>query len=166
MDGSSVELVEEAKAIERAEKTPEELVAKAIAPVKREFLRPPPLRPCNDVASDSKSTPSTFVKEKKSKRQLKRERRQVLLSLSETSCTYIKQLRFWVLRRYYLFVLVRMWFNVYVWGLYHDPSMYNLFYILCLAPNSKLYFGIWKQLGWIGIWRSILYGIRVANFLP
>lgn len=108
MDGSSVALVEEAKATERAEKTPGELVAKAIVPVKREFLRPPPLRPCNDVASDSKYTPSTFVKEKKSKRQLKRERRQVLLSLSETSYTYIKQLRFWVLRGYYLFVLVRM----------------------------------------------------------
>ncbi|CBI37975.3 hypothetical protein VitviT2T_002994 [Vitis vinifera] len=76
MDGSSVALVEEAKATERAEKTPGELVAKAIVPVKREFLRPPPLRPCNDVASDSKYTPSTFVKEKKSKRQLKRERRQ------------------------------------------------------------------------------------------
>ena len=78
MDESSVELVEGAKATERVEKTPEELVAKAIAPVKREFLRPPPVRPSNDVVSDSKSTPSTLVKEKKSKRQLKRERRQVL----------------------------------------------------------------------------------------
>lgn len=67
--------------------TPEELVAKAIAPVKREFLRPPPLRSSStnvkDAASsakndgDDKAAPSSLVKEKKSKRQLKRERRQV-----------------------------------------------------------------------------------------
>ena len=55
MDESSVELAEGAKATERVEKTPEELVAKAIAPVKREFLCPPPVRPSNDVVSDSKS---------------------------------------------------------------------------------------------------------------
>lgn len=68
-----------------AEKTPEELIAKAIAPVKREFLRPPPIRPCsnsnetNDAASGAKSAPySSLLKEKKSKRQLKRERLQVL----------------------------------------------------------------------------------------
>lgn len=71
-----------------ADKTPEELVAKAIAPVKREFLRPPPIRPCsndaNDVGSGARSAPpSSLLKEKKSKRQLKRERLQVLsLSLS------------------------------------------------------------------------------------
>ncbi|PSS26010.1 TRNA-dihydrouridine(47) synthase [NAD(P)(+)]-like [Actinidia chinensis var. chinensis] len=63
------------------QQTPEDLVAKAIAPVKREFLLPPPIRPCskdsNDVASDAtKSAPSNLLKEKKSKRQLKRERLQ------------------------------------------------------------------------------------------
>lgn len=64
--------------------TPEELVAKAIAPVKKQFLRPPPTRAnqndtvkyTNDKSSQQHS--STLVKEKKSKRQLKRERRQVL----------------------------------------------------------------------------------------
>ncbi|OMO74420.1 tRNA-dihydrouridine synthase [Corchorus capsularis] len=64
--------------------TPEELVARAIAPVKREFLRPPPPTRTNqnDGASDAdskanaKQSESSLVKEKKSKRQLKRERRQ------------------------------------------------------------------------------------------
>ncbi|GFZ00412.1 FMN-linked oxidoreductases superfamily protein [Actinidia rufa] len=65
-----------------AQQTSEDLVAKAIAPVKREFIRPPPIRPCgndsNDVASNAtKSAPSNLLKEKKSKRQLKRERLQV-----------------------------------------------------------------------------------------
>ncbi|XP_058098783.1 tRNA-dihydrouridine(47) synthase [NAD(P)(+)]-like isoform X3 [Magnolia sinica] len=66
---------------------PEELVAKAIAPVKREYLRPPPLRPCSSsLPSDEKdgtasnndksSSTAVVVKEKKSKRQLKRERQQ------------------------------------------------------------------------------------------
>uniref|UniRef100_A0A5B7BA75 tRNA-dihydrouridine(47) synthase [NAD(P)(+)] n=1 Tax=Davidia involucrata TaxID=16924 RepID=A0A5B7BA75_DAVIN len=63
-----------------AQQTPEELLAKAIAPVKKDFLRPPPIRTSNndinDVVSDSKSAPSNLRKEKKSKRQLKRERRQ------------------------------------------------------------------------------------------
>ena len=70
-----------------AQLTPEELVAKAIAPVKREYLRPPPVRSSGnnvkDAAStgkndgDDKAAPSSLVKEKKSKRQMKRERRQV-----------------------------------------------------------------------------------------
>ncbi|OIT27939.1 PREDICTED: tRNA-dihydrouridine(47) synthase [NAD(P)(+)]-like [Nicotiana attenuata] len=67
-------------------RTPEELVAKAIAPVKREYIRPPPSRPSNnnnnngavgvenDDAAEVKSAP--ILKEKKSKRQIKRERRQ------------------------------------------------------------------------------------------
>lgn len=74
--------------------TPDELVAKAIAPVKRQYLRPPPLRSSSnnnvkDAASTDKNNdrdingaaPSTLVKEKKSKRQLKRERRQVTVPL-------------------------------------------------------------------------------------
>ncbi|KAL6517390.1 hypothetical protein OROMI_033091 [Orobanche minor] len=65
----------------------EDLVAKAIAPVKRGFLRPPPARTCDNrsvvsnkadeeatVANDGVSPP--ILKEKKSKRQLKRERHQ------------------------------------------------------------------------------------------
>lgn len=72
-----------------AHPTPEELVAKAIAPVKREFLRPPPVRSSeknsdsvsqsdvNQANVDTKSDASkSIVKEKKSKRQLKRERRE------------------------------------------------------------------------------------------
>ncbi|GMP37701.1 hypothetical protein CsSME_00009276 [Camellia sinensis var. sinensis] len=65
-----------------AELTPEELVAKSIAPVKREFLCPPPTRTCSDDADDVDSKTkksalsSSFLKEKKSKRQLKRERQQ------------------------------------------------------------------------------------------
>ncbi|PKI53643.1 hypothetical protein CRG98_025976, partial [Punica granatum] len=59
--------------------TPEELVAKAIAPVKREFLRPPPSRTQNDTAHENKKADAAqagLAREKKSKRQLKRERRQ------------------------------------------------------------------------------------------
>lgn len=70
--------------------SPEELVAKAIAPVKRDFLRPPPVRASSssnnasrvgggDVGSSWKSLPAkSVVQEKKSKRQLKRERQQVI----------------------------------------------------------------------------------------
>ncbi|KAL3515087.1 hypothetical protein ACH5RR_021989 [Cinchona calisaya] len=65
-----------------AQLSPEELVAKAIAPVKKEFLRPPPIRPSttqpDDDVSEAKS--SSLIKEKKSKRQLKRERRQEMKS--------------------------------------------------------------------------------------
>lgn len=67
------------------QQTPEELVGRAIAPIKREFLRPPPPSRTtqNDAASDAnssanaKQSQSSLVKEKKSKRQLKRERLQV-----------------------------------------------------------------------------------------
>ncbi|KAJ0010761.1 hypothetical protein Pint_34821 [Pistacia integerrima] len=63
--------------------TPEQLVAKAIAPVKKHFLRPPPTRTIqsdtllsvNDENKRSQSS-TAVVKEKKSKRQLKRERLQ------------------------------------------------------------------------------------------
>lgn len=73
-----------------AQVTPEELVAKAIAPVKREFLRPPPVRASsatntqNDDVAEAKS--ASLVKEKKSKRQLKRERRQVPLFIHNFVC--------------------------------------------------------------------------------
>lgn len=90
MDGSSTEVVVEPSVAVTSpylntngvQQTPEQLVAKAIAPVKREFLRPHPLRPCSgdgktDV-SHSKDIHSSVLKEKKSKRQLKRERRQVV----------------------------------------------------------------------------------------
>lgn len=61
--------------------TPEELVSRAIAPVKREFLRPPPSRTTkqqNDAIQEAQAKPSQpgLLKEKKSKRQLKRERRE------------------------------------------------------------------------------------------
>ncbi|KAL5563138.1 hypothetical protein UlMin_032885 [Ulmus minor] len=94
------------------QRTPEELVAKAIAPIKREFLRPPPRRPSNnhddDDASEAKAKPaalSSVVKEKKSKRQLKRERRQqqksspslcpeVAKTGDVNSCTYKDKCRY------------------------------------------------------------------------
>ncbi|RZC14382.1 tRNA-dihydrouridine(47) synthase [NAD(P)(+)]-like isoform C [Glycine soja] len=61
------------------EQSPEQLVARAIAPVKKDFLRPPPVRSSspNDgvsIPNDNNKT-SVLAKEKKSKRQLKRERR-------------------------------------------------------------------------------------------
>ncbi|XWS55013.1 hypothetical protein CRYUN_Cryun10bG0138400 [Craigia yunnanensis] len=62
------------------QQTPEDLVARAIAPIKREFLRQPPTSRTtqNDAASDAnaKQSQSNVIKEKKSKRQLKRERLQ------------------------------------------------------------------------------------------
>ncbi|KAK7409786.1 hypothetical protein VNO78_00101 [Psophocarpus tetragonolobus] len=62
-----------------SEQTPEQLVARAIAPVKKDFLRPPPLRsssPNHDLSIPNDNKPSILAKDKKSKRQLKRERRQ------------------------------------------------------------------------------------------
>ncbi|KAK6946359.1 hypothetical protein RJ641_013903, partial [Dillenia turbinata] len=60
------------------QQTVDELVARAIAPVKKEFLCPL-IRPCvrkeEDLQSNSSSS-SNVLKEKKSKRQLKRERKQ------------------------------------------------------------------------------------------
>lgn len=93
MDGSLNELIVEERgnsvdpAAENGERkkaaiSVEELVAKAIAPVKREYLLPPPIRtsikdPPKDAVSDTKSSPQPpLLKEKKSKRQIKRERRQ------------------------------------------------------------------------------------------
>lgn len=64
----------------------EALVAKCVAPVKKDFLRPPPVRTTDsssnsndkDKAESQKETgPAPVIKEKKSKRQLKRERREV-----------------------------------------------------------------------------------------
>lgn len=76
------------------QQTPEQLVARAIAPVKVEFLRPPPVRTSsttqNEYVSEDRDKdkasvqPGGLVKEKKSKRQLKGERRQVLHSFSFT----------------------------------------------------------------------------------
>ncbi|KAF3680789.1 hypothetical protein FXO38_02105 [Capsicum annuum] len=65
-------------------RTIEELVEKAIAPVKREYLRPPPSRPStnnkgdivevqNDDVAEAKST--SIIKDKKSKRQMKSKHR-------------------------------------------------------------------------------------------
>ncbi|XP_051135563.1 tRNA-dihydrouridine(47) synthase [NAD(P)(+)]-like isoform X2 [Andrographis paniculata] len=91
-----------------------ELVTKSIAPVKREFLRPPPLRNCdsnNSNKSEEKSVsrsdgrPAPVLKEKKSKRQLKRERREerksvlhicpeVARSGDANSCPYNDSCRF------------------------------------------------------------------------
>ncbi|KAL7002621.1 tRNA-dihydrouridine(47) synthase [NAD(P)(+)] [Sarracenia purpurea var. burkii] len=94
---------------EVAQKTPEELVAKAIAPVKSEFLRPAPTRASsndtNGADSGANSAPSNLLKEKKSKRQLKRERLQekksvlhicpeIARSGDVSSCPYNDKCRF------------------------------------------------------------------------
>ncbi|KAK4477193.1 hypothetical protein RD792_016406 [Penstemon davidsonii] len=72
-------------AMSHADMSAEELVAKAIAPVKREFRCPPPIRTSdnhNNSNADVKTTAKNdgvsapVIKEKKSKRQLKRERRE------------------------------------------------------------------------------------------
>lgn len=97
-------------------KSPEELVAKAIAPVKPQFLRPPPARNNQSESdataaaagsnSDGKASQSGIVaKEKKSKRQLKRDRQKEKKSASNvcpvvaktgdvSSCTYKDNCRF------------------------------------------------------------------------
>ncbi|XP_047168574.1 tRNA-dihydrouridine(47) synthase [NAD(P)(+)]-like isoform X1 [Vigna umbellata] len=91
-----------------ANQTPEQLVSRAIAPVKKEFLRPPPVRssaPDNDVSIPNENKTSVLAKEKKSKRQLKRERRQVQKSAKNlcpqiaktgdvSSCLYKDKCRF------------------------------------------------------------------------
>ncbi|KAJ4967465.1 hypothetical protein NE237_019314 [Protea cynaroides] len=89
---------------------PEELIAKAIAPVKREHLRPRPVRFSSNGATDrrvseNKSISSNVVTEKKSKRQFKRERQQeqkspqhlcpvVAKSGTVSSCQYADKCRF------------------------------------------------------------------------
>jgi tRNA-dihydrouridine synthase 3 len=96
--------------------TPEELVAKSIAPVNKHYLRPPPPRPSsNDTVSKTTTnaapspsplhSQSALLKEKKSKRQLKRERHQDQKSTKNicpliaktgdiTSCPYNDKCRF------------------------------------------------------------------------
>ncbi|XP_039040939.1 tRNA-dihydrouridine(47) synthase [NAD(P)(+)]-like [Hibiscus syriacus] len=93
------------------QRTPKELVARAIAPIKPEFLRPPPPSRTtqNDAASDAnanaKQPQANLVKEKKSKRQIKRERRQEQKSASNlcpeiaktgdvNACSYKDKCRF------------------------------------------------------------------------
>lgn len=68
---------------------PEDLVARAIAPVKAQYLRAPPSRSGSlgsevvDNAKEKSRAPKVVVtKEKKSRRQLKRERKQVVLSVA------------------------------------------------------------------------------------
>ncbi|XP_020538784.1 tRNA-dihydrouridine(47) synthase [NAD(P)(+)]-like isoform X2 [Jatropha curcas] len=92
-----------------AESTPEELVAKAIAPVKKEFLRPPPSRTnqnetaASDADADANAKWTVVSKEKKSRRQMKRERREksvqhlcpeIAKSQDVNSCRYGDKCRF------------------------------------------------------------------------
>ncbi|KAF8647284.1 hypothetical protein HU200_065435 [Digitaria exilis] len=56
--------------------TPEELVARAVAPVKPAFLRPPPVREVPKEEGKAGGGGAVVTGEKKSKRQLKRERQQ------------------------------------------------------------------------------------------
>ncbi|MED6204305.1 hypothetical protein PIB30_008124 [Stylosanthes scabra] len=91
------------------EVTAQQLVARAIAPIKKEFLRPPPLRSSSAAPNDNKKNPahsgSGLLKDNKSKRQLKRERREEQKSARNlcpelaktgdvTSCPYNDKCRF------------------------------------------------------------------------
>ncbi|KAF5189635.1 tRNA-dihydrouridine(47) synthase [NAD(P)(+)]-like [Thalictrum thalictroides] len=76
-----IEETEIAKEVDvvRIQLTTEELIAKSIAPVKTQYLRPPPQRSDavdNVDGGNKKSVSSNVTKEKKSKRQMKRERQQ------------------------------------------------------------------------------------------
>ncbi|OEL26823.1 tRNA-dihydrouridine(47) synthase [NAD(P)(+)]-like [Dichanthelium oligosanthes] len=62
--------------------TPEELVARAVAPVKPAFLRPPPVREVPKEEGKAGGGGAVVTGEKKSKRQLKRERQQEKKSTS------------------------------------------------------------------------------------
>lgn len=80
-ENSSSELQSNSNGVALQQLTTEELVAKSIAPIKKEFLRPPPSsrtaqKSASSDAVESKQAQSGLVKEKKSKRQMKRERRQ------------------------------------------------------------------------------------------
>ncbi|XP_026393718.1 tRNA-dihydrouridine(47) synthase [NAD(P)(+)]-like isoform X2 [Papaver somniferum] len=121
MDGAST--IEEVEAVEtptvisnpvaNVVLTPEELIAKSIAPVKKEFLRPPQhTRPCPNVkgedgvsseTNESDGYHSKYSKNTKSKRQLKRERQEekktgICPKVAKTgcvsSCTYGTDCRF------------------------------------------------------------------------
>ncbi|XP_021848053.1 tRNA-dihydrouridine(47) synthase [NAD(P)(+)]-like isoform X2 [Spinacia oleracea] len=89
----------------------EELISKSIAPVKKEFLRPPPTSRSttsdskDDYANSEAPRSSGMIQEKKSKRQLKRERHEKLKSALNlcpsvartgeiSSCIYADKCRF------------------------------------------------------------------------
>ncbi|KAG5412449.1 hypothetical protein IGI04_000016 [Brassica rapa subsp. trilocularis] len=83
------------------EATSEELIERSMAPIKKEFLCPPPSRSLKQ--SDVKAPHPSLVQEKKSKRQLKRERRekcainlcpQVSRTEHVDSCQYKEKCRF------------------------------------------------------------------------
>ncbi|KAF2540673.1 hypothetical protein F2Q68_00028548 [Brassica cretica] len=83
------------------EATSEELIERSMAPIKKEFLCPPPSRSLKQ--SDVKAPHPSLVQEKKSKRQLKRERRekcainlcpQVSRTEDVDSCQYKEKCRF------------------------------------------------------------------------
>ncbi|CAH8344619.1 unnamed protein product [Eruca vesicaria subsp. sativa] len=86
------------------EATSEELIERSMAPIKKEFLCPPPSRSLKQSdAADVKAPHPSLVQEKKSKRQLKRERRekcavnlcsQVLRTEDVNSCQYKEKCRF------------------------------------------------------------------------
>lgn len=79
-DAKSALPVQSTKQFSVYEATSEELIERSMAPIKKEFLCPPPSRAGkqNDAA-DVRAPQSGLVQEKKSKRQLKRERREVLV---------------------------------------------------------------------------------------
>ncbi|KAL2927927.1 tRNA-dihydrouridine(47) synthase [NAD(P)(+)]-like [Bienertia sinuspersici] len=118
MDESSTKTSSKTESSEQPPST-EELVAKSIAPVKKEFLRPPPtnrstnsenyhnnsIKDDDNGKSDSSKADNGIVKEKKSKRQLKRERREERMSALNlcpavgktediSSCSYGDKCRF------------------------------------------------------------------------
>lgn len=80
-DAKPASPVQSTKQFSVYEATSQELIERSMAPIKKEFLCPPPPSRSgkqNDAA-DVRAPQSGLVQEKKSKRQLKRERREVLI---------------------------------------------------------------------------------------
>ena len=68
--------------------SPEELVARAVAPVKPAFLRPLPIREVPKEEGKAGGGGAVVTGEKKSKRQLKRERQKVTTAVTGARCLF------------------------------------------------------------------------------
>ncbi|CAN8276651.1 unnamed protein product [Cochlearia groenlandica] len=101
VEGVAIPIQSPAKQFSVYEATSEELIQRSMAPIKKEFLCPPPSRSVNQ--NDVVEAKPSLVQEKKSKRQLKRERQeksainlcpQVSRTEDVDSCQYKEKCRF------------------------------------------------------------------------